>query len=90
MADVVESEKGGVLLRGPGAWWLEEPTHTAGEPRSDGPIPGEHWPALQTIEYISKLIILIILLLALPWVLSRLLTDPEHALKHPAAVAVPG
>jgi len=61
----------------------------------NGPLPGEGWPRLESIDYVNKLILLIVLLLALPWLIGRLLTHPaqvprqlgEHLLGTPAAGA---
>ena len=81
-------------LTGPAPW---VPLVDAGNGEAGGeePFPGEHWPRLETIDYISKLIVLLILLLALPWLIQRLLTHPgqvprqlgEHLLGTPAAGA---
>jgi hypothetical protein len=57
-------------------------------PEHEGPFPGPHWPDLHTVEYLSKLIILIVLLLALPWLVGKLLTDPGEVLSHAAAPSV--
>jgi hypothetical protein len=56
-------------------------------PGSEGPIPGEHWPALESIDYVTKLIVLILLLLSLPWLLGRIFTNPAGAPGTSAAFA---
>jgi len=50
-------------------------------------IPGPGWPPLQTIEYVTKLIVLVLLLLAVPWVLAKLIESPRDG-SHAAAAAV--
>lgn len=73
-------------LTGPPSWLpLLEPADQ-GElgPGSEGPFPGEHWPKIETIDYVSKLIILLLLLLALPWLVDRLLAHPSGISKHSA------
>lgn len=57
-------------------------------PSDDSPLPGEGWPALETIDYLSKLIVLIVLLLALPWLIHKLLTDPGQLSGHSAGMAM--
>lgn len=42
------------------------------------PLPG--WPAQDTLEYFTKLILLGLLLLALPYVIGKLLTRPGDLL----------
>lgn len=56
-------------------WWLAE--------GRGGPLPG-NWPSLQTIEYFSKLIVLILLVLLFPWLVSKALTNPRELKGHPA------
>jgi hypothetical protein len=51
------------------------------------PFPGPSWPKLEHIDYMSKLITLILLLLALPWLLDRLLTKPGEVPAHSAHLA---
>jgi hypothetical protein len=52
-------------------------------PGNENPIPGDHLPKLETVEYISKLIVLLLLLLALPWLTGKLLTSPGEVIGHP-------
>lgn len=59
-------------------------------PGSEGTFPNEHWPKLETIDYTSKLITLMILLLALPWLLERLLSHPSQLPHHAAAMTKVG
>jgi len=59
------------------------------EQREEGPrgrdeFPGNNWPQLKTIEYVSKLIMLIVLLLALPWLFGVLLTRPSQLSRRAA------
>ncbi|HET6570408.1 MAG TPA: hypothetical protein VFG58_02855 [Solirubrobacterales bacterium] len=54
------------------------------------PAPGEHWPRYETVDYISKLLMLIILLLALPWLFQRLLTHPGDVSRQAAGMAPVG
>jgi flagellar biogenesis protein FliO len=60
-----------------------------GEPAgsSENPIPGEHWPDLHTIDYVTKLLVLILLILGLPWLLGRVFTNPTATPEHAAAFA---
>jgi hypothetical protein len=53
-------------------------------PGAEGPLPGDHWPKLETVEYVSKLIVLVLLLLALPWLVDRLIAHPGRISKHSA------
>jgi hypothetical protein len=55
---------------GPGAATAED----SAAPASGGNFPGEGWPSIETIEYVSKFIVLVVLLLALPAVVSKLLS----------------
>lgn len=50
------------------------------------PFPGEHWPDLHAVEYTTKLIVLIVLLLALPWLISKLLTNPGEVMRHSGSI----
>jgi hypothetical protein len=68
---LLEPAGGGDGLPGPG--------HESG-------LPGESWPKLHTVEYLTKLITLIILLFALPWVLGKLLSNPEKVHVGPVGV----
>lgn len=74
-------------------WWGlpssngDEPV--AAPPVSHFPLPG--WPAQPTVEYLTKLIALGLLLLAVPYLLGRLLLSPvELVAEIGAARAVPG
>lgn len=49
---------------------------------STGPLPGEGWPKLESVDYCIKLITLIVLLLALPWLIGKLLAEPGKASRH--------
>jgi hypothetical protein len=67
--------------------WLQllEPAEDGGGqpgPGHEHPVPGHHLPRLETIEYLSKLIVLILLLLALPWLVGKLLTAPGDVVGH--------
>lgn len=69
--------------------WLSLLEPAGGEPRlNEHGLPGQGWPKLATIDYINKLIMLIVLLLALPWILGKLLSDPEHISKHAGSMAM--
>jgi len=52
-----------------------------------GKIPGEGWPSIETIDYVSKFIVLIVLLLALPWLIGKLVTSPHDVSRHSAGLA---
>lgn len=52
-------------------------------PGQEHPVPGAHLPKMETIEYLSKLIVLLLLLLALPWLIGKLLTSPGEVIGHP-------
>ena len=52
----------------------------------EGPLPGEGWPPIETIDYVSKLLTLILLLLALPWLVDRLLSHPSELPRHSASI----
>jgi hypothetical protein len=43
---------------------------------SSSSFPLEGWPAASTVEYLTKLIVLGLLLLALPYLIGKLLTRP--------------
>ena len=51
-------------------------------------LPGEGWPSLETVDYLVKLITLVVLLLALPWVFGKLLTEPGKVSKRAAGISV--
>ncbi len=72
-------------LAGPPPWLpLLEPG-ADGEPADgvDEPIGG-HWPQLESLDYLTKLLTLIVLLLALPWLFGKLLHAPGTVPKHAA------
>lgn len=56
------------------------PTPTSGFPG------GEGWPAIESLDYAIKLITLLVLVLALPWILGRFVHD-GHLSRHAASVA---
>jgi hypothetical protein len=64
------------------AWWTRPSMDTAGPmlapPVSHFPLPG--WPAQTTVEYLTKLIALGLLLLALPYLIGRLIMHPAELL----------
>lgn len=78
-------------LTSPPMWWEEPGPGAAGEAPaalSDGaPLPGPNWPALPTIEYLTKLITLGLILLAIPWLLEQLLASPSRGAGKAAQVA---
>jgi hypothetical protein len=49
--------------------------------------PGEGWPPLETVDYWLKLITLAILVLALPWLLGKMMSEPGRASRHAASFA---
>lgn len=73
----------------PPPWWpaLEEGPAGSGS-LAGGAIPGEGWPKLETVEYLTKLIVLGLLLLALPWLLAKLVSSPQEASRHAAGAAM--
>jgi hypothetical protein len=77
------------LTTPPRPWWeglLEASAPTASLP-AEGSVPGPGWPDLHTVEYLTKLIVLGLLLLALPWLLAKVVTAPGDAMKHAAHAA---
>jgi hypothetical protein len=58
-------------------WWLDAERQGGPGPGREAPFPGD-WPSLEAIEYVSKLLVLIILVLAFPWLLSKAVTEPKH------------
>jgi hypothetical protein len=68
----------------PAPWWehlsmdTATPAIGAAVPMSHFPLPG--WPASSTVEYLTKLIVLGLLLLALPYLIGKLLTSPADVL----------
>jgi hypothetical protein len=75
-------------LTAPPPWlpWLEPAENGEPGPGKEDPFPGEHWPKLETIDYVSKLIGLILLLLALPWLVDKLLSHPSELPRHSAKI----
>lgn len=66
-------------------WWVgmsmdTDRATTVGRvpPVSHFPLPG--WPATSTVDYLTKLILLGLLLLALPYLIGKLLTSPADVL----------
>lgn len=57
-------------------------------PDLEGAIPGTGWPAAETIDYLYKLLGLLVLVLALPWLFERLLASPRKG-SHGAATLSP-
>lgn len=72
----------------PGSTWLpaESLDPSKAPPVSHFPLPG--WPAQGTVEYLTKLIVLGLLLLALPYLIGSLLTRPSDVLEGRAAAAI--
>lgn len=86
MLGVSDSPSPASALSAPPSWL---PLYEAqeGDQGADGTgFPGESWPQLQTIEYISKLILLVLLLLGLPWLFAVLLSHPSRLSAHAAAM----
>ena len=66
-------------LTAPAPWLPLAAEQAAGRgpgPGREHPFPGPGWPPLEAIDYLSKLIVLGVLLLALPWLVGKLLTHP--------------
>ena len=82
-------------LTSPPPWWEEgagaRPGEGAPEASSgssdDSPLPGEGWPSITTVEYMTKLITLCLILLAVPWLLGQLLSSPKDGARNAASVA---
>lgn len=55
---------------------------------AEASIPGAGWPRAETVDYLSKLIGLVVLILALPWLFERMLAHPSNASRDSAAVAL--
>ncbi len=53
---------------------------------SNFPLPG--WPAPTTVDYLTKLIVLGLLLLALPYLIGKLLTSPAEVFTSTAGRAM--
>lgn len=66
--------------------WAAETDGPAAEGTPGGPLPGEGWPDLKTVEYLTKVIVLGLLLLAIPYLLSVFVRSPREA-SHRAASA---
>lgn len=69
--------------RATGSWWDALPPTDAGGvtvPGSRFPLPG--WPSQQTVEYLTKLIFLALILLALPYLIGSLLRHPDEVLSQ--------
>jgi hypothetical protein len=66
--------------------WLPLLESAKGEPGpgNESPLPGDGWPQLEAIEYVTKLALLLLLLLALPWLIGKLLTSPGEVAAHVA------
>ncbi|MDX6609033.1 MAG: hypothetical protein QOF85_958 [Solirubrobacterales bacterium] len=79
-------------LTGPPSWLPLLVPAEDGEPgaEDESSFPNEHWPKLETVDYVNKLIVLIILLLALPWLFGKLLSHPSQVSHHAAAMAPVG
>lgn len=76
-------------LTAPPLWLpLLEPTDSGEPGPGSEPFPSAHWPKIETIDYLSKLIVLIVLLLALPWLIGKLLTNPGEVTGHSAGLAM--
>ena len=74
----------------PGPWWNEGGGSASPAGASSGnesSIPGPGWPSQATLEYLTKIIMLVILLLALPFLLEKLLTAPHELGAHSAGFA---
>jgi hypothetical protein len=66
--------------------WLPLVDAGKGAPASTAGLPGEGWPAIETLDYTTKLITLIVLLLALPWLLGKVFTHPEQVSRAAAGM----
>jgi len=83
------------LVAPPAPWWPAvggeaSACSCAGEAGctcSSSKLPGEGWPDLHTVEYLTKLIVLGLLLLALPWLLAKVVSSPGDAMEHAAHAA---
>lgn len=79
-------------LASPHPWW-DAQGHEAGEeapassPTAGVLLPGEGWPSLPTVEYLTKLITLGLILLAIPWLLEQLVASPGRGAGKAAQVA---
>lgn len=59
----------------PRAPWVDLVEQDGGAGAATG-FPGEGWPSLEAVEYCSKLILLILILLALPHLIVKLVKSP--------------
>lgn len=69
--------------------WIALSADTAGAaaiPVSHFPLPG--WPAQGTVEYLTKLIVLGLLLLSLPYLIGALIMKPGAVLEGRAGAAL--
>lgn len=66
--------------QGVAGWWslADAVDAHAARPASHFPLPG--WPAQSTVEYLTKLILLALLLLAIPYILGNLILRPVETL----------
>lgn len=74
-------------------WWGLASMDAAGPVAPGSPashFPLEGWPAMPTVEYLTKLILLGLLLLALPYLVGRLLLNPSDVLSASAERAMHG
>lgn len=49
-------------------------------PDAPGGFPPATWPSKDQLEYLRTLVVVVFLLLALPWVATKLITDPAELL----------
>lgn len=78
------------LVAPPPPWWVAFTGHEAPADCScsgENSIPGPGWPKMETVEYMTKLIVLGLLLLALPWLLAKVVSSPGDAMEHAAHAA---
>ena len=71
--------------------WVDLVGEGEGEPAPathEGAFPWEGWPKAESIDYVNKLIIVLILLLALPWLIGKLLTHPEELSGHAGGLSM--
>lgn len=76
-------------------WWellggsaTDDTAGPSAPPVSHFPLPG--WPAPATVEYLTKLIVLALILLALPYLIGRLVLSPGQAMGALEARALAG
>lgn len=70
--------------------WPAAAKAVPGSGTAEPPFPREGWPAMSTVEYLTKLILLGLLLLALPYLLGRLVFHPGDVLEAAAGRAMHG